>query len=89
MLGIGESNMQEINDARFPIGTKFKTRGKHPREMTVIDILRTYNSEGDLVKVRYVTTHEFCGQLVHDHDICDATIALGGGLEGYVPNPQK
>lgn len=27
--------------ARFAIGTKFVTRGKHPRECTVTDILRT------------------------------------------------
>ena len=31
---------------RFPIGTQFKTRGKHPRLATVIDYLVTTNLAG-------------------------------------------
>jgi hypothetical protein len=59
------------------IGTKFKTRGKHPKICTVTDILRTYNYAGDLVQTRYVATHEFCGQLVTDRDVCLTTIKIG------------
>jgi hypothetical protein len=62
---------------KFNIGHQFKTRGKHPRLCTVIDILRTYNAKGDLVKTRYVATHEFMGQTVTDSDICETTIAMG------------
>lgn len=64
-------------EPRFPIGTQFKTRGKHPRVCTVVDIHRTYNAQGALVKVRYVATHEFLGQTVTDSDVVDATIARG------------
>lgn len=64
-------------EQRFEIGTKYKTRGKAPRICTVIDVLRTYNSIGQLVKLRYVSQHEFLGQLVTDWDVVDATIAIG------------
>jgi hypothetical protein len=60
---------------RFAIGTIFKSHGKHPRTMRVSDILRTYNSAGDLVRIRYVAEHEFMGQTITDHDICETTIA--------------
>ena len=60
-----------------PIGTKFKTRGKAPRECTVVDIFKTYNSAGDLVSTRYEASHEFMGQTVVSHDICATTITMG------------
>lgn len=62
---------------RFPIGTQYKTRGKAPRLCTVVDILKTYNSGGELVRIRYETMHEFCGQAVISHDVVDTTIAIG------------
>lgn len=61
----------------YPIGTKFKTRHKTPRLCTVIDILKTYNSKGELVAVRYVAAHEFLGQTVVDRDIVGTTIKMG------------
>jgi hypothetical protein len=61
----------------YAIGTKYKTRGKHPKVCTITDIYKTYNSAGKLVKVRYEAQHEFCGQVVNDHDVCQATVALG------------
>lgn len=63
--------------ARFSIGQTFKTRGKAPRLCTVVDILTTFNSAGELVKTRYIATHEFAGQIVTDHDVCETTIAMG------------
>ena len=60
-----------------PIGTKFKTRGKHPQLCTVTDIHKTYNIAGELVKIAYVATHEFCGQAIIDRDVCRATISMG------------
>lgn len=59
------------------IGTTYKTRGKHPKLCTVVDVLKTYNSVGELVSTRYVSEHEFCGQIVTDRDVVAATIALG------------
>lgn len=61
----------------FPIGTKFKTQGKHPRLCTVVDIWKTYNSNNELVHVRYVATHEFMGQIVTDYDVVETTIKRG------------
>jgi hypothetical protein len=62
---------------RFQIGQQFTTRGKRPRLCTVTDILKTYNARGELVRVRYVATHEFMGQTVTDHDVCETTVAMG------------
>lgn len=59
------------------IGVVFKTRGKAPRTCKVVDVLRTYNSKNELVKVRFVATHDFCGQSITDSDICKATIDMG------------
>lgn len=61
----------------YSIGTKYKTLGKNPNVCTVTDIYKTYNSAGDLVKVRYEAQHDFCGQVVNDHDVCATTIARG------------
>lgn len=62
---------------RFAVGTTFKRRGKHPCLCTVVDILKTYNSKGALVRLRYVVIHEFMGQIVTEQDVCEATIAMG------------
>ena len=62
----------------YAIGTKYEMKGKNSRAIcTVTDIYKTYNSTGELVKVRYEAQHEFCGQIVNDHDICATTIARG------------
>lgn len=63
--------------AKFPIGTKYKTRHRVPRICTVVDILKTYNNANELVKIRYVSSHEFLGQLVNDSDVVETTIAMG------------
>jgi hypothetical protein len=62
------------------IGSKFiRNRGKlkNDRVETVTDILKTYNSAGDLVKTRYVAEHDFLGQKVTDRDVCLVTIVKG------------
>lgn len=64
-------------EVRFTIGTRFKTRGKNPKVCIIADILKTYNNAGELVKIRYVATHDFLGQVVTDSDVCDTTIAMG------------
>jgi hypothetical protein len=62
-------------DPRFPVGTQFYSTGKHPRLCTVTDIWRTYNQAGELVRLRYVATHEFMGQTLTDRDVLETTIA--------------
>lgn len=61
----------------FPVGTKFKSRGKHPKTWTVTDVLKTYNGKDELVKVRYVATHHFMGQIVTNHDVPHTTVHMG------------
>ena len=64
-----------VNEPKYPIGTTFIGRGKAKSLNKVIDILKTYNVAGDLVRVRYVAIHEFCGQSVVDRDVCETTIS--------------
>lgn len=49
---------------KYPIGTVFYTRGKHPRRCTVTDVWTTTNRAGDVVKVEYVAAHDLAGQIV-------------------------
>jgi hypothetical protein len=62
---------------RYLPGQKFKTGGKRGDICTVTDIHKTYNGAGELVKTRYVATHEFCGQVITDSDVVETTIARG------------
>jgi hypothetical protein len=65
------------NGFRFPIGTTFRTRHKHPRTCTVVDRYTTTNERGEVVDRRYVCTHEVSGQIVTDYHVPDTTIAMG------------
>lgn len=57
------------------IGTKFIRRCSKRKDVeTVVDILTTTNSKGEVVSVRYVATHDFMGQTVTDSDIVGTTI---------------
>jgi|TARA_R110000868_G_scaffold36922_2_gene130586 hypothetical protein len=58
------------------IGKQYKTRGKHPRLCTVIDVHTTYNQAGDIVKIRHVSEHDFLGQKVIDRDVSITTILM-------------
>ena len=60
------------------IGQKYTSRGKYPRQCTVVDIYKTYNASGELVKTSYVATQEFAGQVITDYDVPAATIIRGG-----------
>lgn len=62
---------------QFPVGTMFKSAGKHPRTCIVEDMLTTRNLAGEVVRIRYVATHEFMGQKVTDSDVSPVTIARG------------
>ena len=74
---MSESNQTAEPTPRFKPGTRYMTRGKHPLECTVQDVHTTRNLKGEVVKIRYVATHLFCGQVVTDNDVVDTTIARG------------
>lgn len=61
----------------YPIGTEFVTRGKHPLLCEVVDFHVTRNLAGEIVRERYVATHQFCGQTVTDYEVVAVTIARG------------
>ena len=58
------------------IGKQYKTRGKHPRLCTVVDVHTTRNQKGEIVKVRYVSEHVFLNQKVIDKDVVKTTILM-------------
>lgn len=58
------------------IGTEFLTRGKSKKMCKVIDIYRTYNSLGELVRTTYLCEHEFCGQPVRHEEVA-TTVLMG------------
>lgn len=60
---------------RYRVGTTYNSPGKHPKLCTVTDIHTTRNHRGDLVKIQYVATHEFLGQIVTDRELSESTIA--------------
>lgn len=62
---------------KFKIGQTFMPYGKHPKLNTIIDIHTTTNSAGEVVKFRYVATHEFMGQVITDYDVNETTVARG------------
>jgi hypothetical protein len=61
----------------FKVGTTFKPLGKNQQVHTVTDILTTRNLAGELVQIRYVSTHAFCGQVVTNRDVVEPTISRG------------
>jgi hypothetical protein len=66
-----------MSQPKYSIGQTFTCGGKVKRVCTIIDIYKTFNSAGDLVKIAYVAEHQFLGQAIRDHDVCEVTIARG------------
>ncbi len=66
-----------FDKAEITIGTTFLSRGKYPKTCKVIDIYKTYNVSGNLIKTSYVATHELAGQIITETDISAATIIRG------------
>ena len=63
--------------ARFEIGTQFIPVGNKRKDVyTIIDILTTTKSNGEIFKIQYACTHVFCGMDVTSVEI-DTTIARG------------
>jgi RNase P protein component len=66
----------QAREPRFEIGTEYKHYSKrHNNQMQIIDILKTFNSKGELVRINYVVEHEFMGQKVTRNDVTDTEIA--------------
>lgn len=64
-----------IRKEDIKIGLQFtRPRAKRKDVETITDVLKTYNSKGELVRTRYVATHEFMGQQVTDGDIVIVSI---------------
>lgn len=66
-----------MREPKYSVGQQYKTMGKNPRVCTVVDIHKTYNLAGEMVKLRYVSQHEFCGQVMIDSDVVETTITRG------------
>lgn len=78
-VGHGEPIETENKTMKYPIGTKFISRSnkKHKRVQTIVDYLTTTNLKGEVVRERYVATHDFMGQKVTDNDIIPTSIDMG------------
>ncbi len=60
-----------FQNVEIPMGTKFTVkRPKYSRDFVVIDLHKTYNVAGELVKTRYVCK----GNLSTDYDMVKVTI---------------
>ncbi len=64
-------------DPRFKVGTVYRAGGRRAAVLTVRDIHTTTNLAGEIVKVRYSSTHELSRRLVTVDDEVDTTIARG------------
>ena len=60
---------------RYSIGQQYTARNKRKDICTVVDILTTTNSAGEVVSLRYLCQHDFMGQKVK-HEECQATIDM-------------
>lgn len=69
-------------EPKYEIGTEFSlTYGGVRKYFTIVDILKTYNSKGEQVRLRYVTEHKLMGQAVRDYDVVETTIARALGAQ--------
>ena len=68
----------------YEIGTKFIAQGKRKDVETVTDILKTYNSKNELVKIEYIVEHDFLNQKV-THVICETTLKMAE-IQGRILN---
>jgi hypothetical protein len=62
---------------KFPIGTRYKTRGKNPYVCTVTDRFTVINEAGYLVRLYYSSEHTFLDQVVLNTEVVEATIMRG------------
>ena len=62
----------------YKVGTKFIRRNSKRNDIeTIQDIYTTRNIKNSIVKQVYVTSHEFLGATVYNHEVPLATVARG------------
>lgn len=70
--------MNQEQKPRFPIGLTFKKKrfpkAKELTEYSILNIYTTRNEAGNIVKIEYLVSHDFCGQRITEL-MCDTTIA--------------
>ena len=64
---------------KFKVGDIYIDRNK--RLCTIQDILTTTNLCGEIVSIRYVSTHDFLGQKVTNSDVVETTIVMAKARE--------
>lgn len=74
---------------KYSIGTKFIPNRKVKIIHTVVDFNTTYNIMGELVKERYVTSHDMCGQKVYNDDVVQTTIDMSTIIDGHDNNKEN
>lgn len=68
----------KLPEPHIPVGTKFIRRGTTRKDIeTVIDVHTTFNLKGEIVHVRYVSSHVFMGQELVCRGIPATTILRG------------
>lgn len=60
---------------KYPVGTKYVKNNKRKDVCTVVDFHTTTNMAGEVIRMRYVTSHAFMGQTVLDHDVPETEIS--------------
>ena len=66
-----------ISKEDIKIGLKFipnTGKRKDKKIHTIEDIYNTYNSKNELIKTRYVVSHDYIGQKLTNYDTCIVTI---------------
>jgi hypothetical protein len=66
-----------MRNPRYSIGDKYITRGRRKDVCTIIDIHTTTNASDEVVKITYVATHDFLGQIVTNYEVYETTISMG------------
>jgi hypothetical protein len=72
-----QKRMMEKESFKYPIGTQYLPMGKNAKVCTITECFKTYDSKGNLVRTHYQSTHDFLGQSVTNHNVCETTIARG------------
>ena len=52
-----QNRKAKMKTMNIDIGTRWETAGKYSAICTVSDILKTYNSAGNLIRIEYVSQH--------------------------------
>lgn len=64
-----------MKDERIYIGLTFEHYAKkHNKQRVVTDVLTTTNNNGDVVKIAYITEHDFMGQKVRGEETASAIL---------------